>query len=424
MQNLNVFYDVIMNISILIASTYFFSFAFDLRFHGYKKIVLLLICFILIIKLQSLSYNLYFLTNISTHLLLYFFCCSLMFHGKQILKLLYFSIFCIYTCLLTLSIDIILSFLNVFTTEASIIKIIIVNLLIYISIRLFVKQLSELLQGLPNKTTSILVYMIIVTVVIFFSNNFIMNDNINIYFRISNLIFIYIVFFGFLYALHDISKQYKYLSDLQRISTTKNLMSDYMEKQIQTLSSMKKIKHDLDGTLQLLNNLLDKNETQKAKEYLQSKVNSIHTISNVNEYTGNIYIDIILNDFIIKHDCIKFEISSLGLQLYVIESDEIIVLLLNLLKNAIEATEKLEESEKIIKMKIRGNKDTLYLEISNSYDGIINRNFLTRKSDKTYHGLGLKIINDIVKKQNGILDIDTNNNIFKVKIILNHDIEY
>ena len=78
-------------------------------------------------------------------------------------------------------------------------------------------------------------------------------------------------------------------------------------------------------------------------------------------------------------------------------------LVANLLDNAIEASRKIEDPKIVIEMKMV--KDYLSLTIRNKMDPSMQDKALTirtTKSDKKQHGLGRQIIDDIVRRYNGI----------------------
>lgn len=100
-------------------------------------------------------------------------------------------------------------------------------------------------------------------------------------------------------------------------------------------------------------------------------------------------------------------------------SFDINVLLSNLLENAITASENTQE--KMLHLKLVTKKGLLYIEIENSYNGIINEEkgrFYTTKNNKAIHGFGLKNVKRIVEKHNGTLDITYSEERFRINIML------
>lgn len=94
----------------------------------------------------------------------------------------------------------------------------------------------------------------------------------------------------------------------------------------------------------------------------------------------------------------------------------------NLLDNAIEANCKLDMTKRRLQIEIKPYNNMLLLFISNSSNGIYlyggNGNLLTTKtSNKNEHGIGIKRINEIVKKYNGIIEFDPGTEIFSVSIL-------
>ncbi|MGN1481314.1 sensor histidine kinase [Porcipelethomonas sp.] len=102
---------------------------------------------------------------------------------------------------------------------------------------------------------------------------------------------------------------------------------------------------------------------------------------------------------------------------------EICTLIGNLLENAIEACERLEdESVKKITLKTSVTECMWCITVENTYDGILNiqRDFLpeTRKTDTQYHGIGLSSVSHIVKAHHGSLDLLPKGNLFFVGITI------
>lgn len=101
---------------------------------------------------------------------------------------------------------------------------------------------------------------------------------------------------------------------------------------------------------------------------------------------------------------------------------DINIILGNLLENAIEAAKKTEE--KTVNVNIQFKSEMLRIEIENSYskellkEGTGKLNFATTKRIKEQHGIGLHSVNQIVEKYKGLMEIDTQEKCFCVKILL------
>lgn len=98
---------------------------------------------------------------------------------------------------------------------------------------------------------------------------------------------------------------------------------------------------------------------------------------------------------------------------------EICSLFGNLIDNAIEASKKLKTEEKKIYITIEKKKQMIYIEVKNSIkEEPIKRNnkFITSKEDKNLHGYGLKSVQRIVEKYDGIIKYETENKIFTTSL--------
>ena len=96
------------------------------------------------------------------------------------------------------------------------------------------------------------------------------------------------------------------------------------------------------------------------------------------------------------------------------------VILGNAIDNAIEAAEKTEE--KYICLLLQYTKGRLLIQISNPYTGELKMGasgeYLTGKTEKEYHGFGLKNIRDTVEKYGGVMDINAKDRKFTLTILL------
>lgn len=183
----------------------------------------------------------------------------------------------------------------------------------------------------------------------------------------------------------------------------------------------RQFRHDWRNRLQVLKQLAETEDISQLKEYLSDieKKNEEHMIfSN----TGNLIIDSIINSKL--RDAVEKEIlvsAHIMLPADVqINTDDMVVILGNLLDNAIEACEQIS-TDKHLEIMLKYENGCIILCVSNSFDGNLNRKgdvFISLKSDKSLHGIGLQSVGNTVKKHNGEVKISAVNNIFSVDTVL------
>ena len=106
------------------------------------------------------------------------------------------------------------------------------------------------------------------------------------------------------------------------------------------------------------------------------------------------------------------------------DDDDIVVILSNLLNNAIEACEKSEK--KIVKMKIVKEDNDIVISVKNSYDGVIKKDcgeLVSTKEDTDGHGFGIRNIRESVGKYGGTCSITYDDMDFSFSILIPYDKE-
>lgn len=94
------------------------------------------------------------------------------------------------------------------------------------------------------------------------------------------------------------------------------------------------------------------------------------------------------------------------------------VLFGNAMDNAIEAASQMKEKEqREIYIRVHRNKNMIVFRFENYYHHI-NKNYETTKLDKENHGFGLKAIEKITEKYNGLFDVDVTDTQFCLNLIL------
>ncbi len=103
-----------------------------------------------------------------------------------------------------------------------------------------------------------------------------------------------------------------------------------------------------------------------------------------------------------------------------VDEDDVVVILGNLLDNAIEATTRLEENRYIC-IDMYWDKGVLFIHVENSYDAVVYKcqdTYFTRKQDTHMHGIGLQSVSATVKKYHGLLEIGNKEECFVVDVLL------
>ena len=142
--------------------------------------------------------------------------------------------------------------------------------------------------------------------------------------------------------------------------------------------------------------------------------------------TGNVNIDALIQDKLIYCNSVGIEFTSLvdGDAFKDLAGSDVYFLLTNIIDNAIEATENIQEQEhRVITLTASNKQGILVIEETNYYQGQLEFNSdksikTTKQENKKYHGYGTKSIAYIVKKYDGTMEYDTKDGIFKLRIAI------
>ena len=199
----------------------------------------------------------------------------------------------------------------------------------------------------------------------------------------------------------------------------------YYQVQIETINksnkNVRKLRHDISDHLAALKSYIDKGEIERASAYI-SEIKDITANKKELSNTGNMDIDSILN-YKLQEAQSKGILVSLESK---VPSDlnvpplDIVVILGNLLDNAIEASSKVE-NDKRIDIKIIYKKNSLFIFIRNTFNNSIKYErgrIKSSKKNSENHGIGLNNVEEILRKHNGTMKITHDKNNFNAKIIM------
>lgn len=187
------------------------------------------------------------------------------------------------------------------------------------------------------------------------------------------------------------------------------------------LEELRLFRHDMKNRMLVIHQLAKKEQNENIEEYTASMIEKLDHLTKYSE-TGNDLVDDLINYklSIAQKKGIKIDVRIELPYKMTITEDDFVIIMSNLLDNAIEASEKVKK-DKFIKLIIKYEKGCIFICIRNRYAGKIlleDENIVTSKRDNRHHGFGLKSVKEIVEKYHGIVEITYEEDIFSVDIFI------
>lgn len=198
---------------------------------------------------------------------------------------------------------------------------------------------------------------------------------------------------GILYLISIIEKEAKKETEMA-------LMQKQIDMQMQSYTALelnyrtqRKMTHEFERHIQTLQSLMDRQEYDAANQYVQN-IQRNRALKIVSVNSGHPVIDAILNEKhqVAQENDVKIQIEVNDLSNVSIQTDKLVILLSNLLDNALEACFRVN-GRKEIRCKIIYNGD-LYVAVRNTsqHIEIVDGHIATTKSSATDHGYGIPAI--------------------------------
>ena len=178
-------------------------------------------------------------------------------------------------------------------------------------------------------------------------------------------------------------------------------------------------RHDYHNHIQTLKAYRTLGQNIEIDDYLNKLDDDLTSVDTVFK-TGNIMIDAILNSKISLAQNKKIEVDATAIvpkELPVSEID-LCVILGNLLDNAMEASLKLTEKDRVVRVYIDIFNEYLYISVTNAMSGKINKSAGYISSKGENHGFGLVSIDKIAKKYNGHINRQNEDGVFATEVML------
>ncbi len=259
------------------------------------------------------------------------------------------------------------------------------------------------------------ILMILLIITIFIQES--IKNTIKIVLAISLIALLFVL----MHLYEWIAKSYKEKIQVEIIEKEKQyyykqivVMQEYGEK-------LRSFRHDMNNHMAVIINMIEK-DGELAKKYIEGIVNKVESL-NIFSDTGNITIDSVINYKLSvaeeKHITVNVDIAvpnNIGM-----ENEDIVTVFGNILDNAIEANDADNIDIKFVSINVKYKQGMLFIKCINSYDGSINiknDKIETKKNNKELHGMGLKSIQSVVDKYDGVMNINYNDRKFEMEIAL------
>ena len=216
--------------------------------------------------------------------------------------------------------------------------------------------------------------------------------------------------------IKDMDEKHKNDLELQRIKMENTYFADVNS----VLEEIRILRHDMRGELVIIHGYNEMNQRDKISSHIEKKLQELDIQLLPKMDSDNILTSFI--NFKLKeaqsHNIEIILESNLTEENEInIDKEDICRLLNNIINNAIEACENVEE--KYIKLQIDVVSNCLVIKAENSFKGEVKtqgNKIITLKKDKTKHGYGLKSIKGIAEKYGGYMNINHGNNIFVLEV--------
>ncbi|MDE7333153.1 MAG: GHKL domain-containing protein [Lachnospiraceae bacterium] len=192
--------------------------------------------------------------------------------------------------------------------------------------------------------------------------------------------------------------------------------------------SIRKVRHEMKSHMANIKGLVAGEKYGEVEKYI-GKLDETMQELDYKFSTGNAVTDVIINDKYQKavKSGIAFRVKFDYRETDTISAFDMGIVLNNLLDNAIEACENLEQAKRRISITLKRKNHFLLIEVENSFDGKMEWKDgeavpATMKQSSLpdvlmEHGIGLKNVKDVADRYLGYMDIKAGRDVFKVTVM-------
>lgn len=224
------------------------------------------------------------------------------------------------------------------------------------------------------------------------------------------------------YLINDILKREISVSESKLFRLRAKNQTDMYRSVSENFVKQRKVTHEYKNQILCIESLINTGNYEELKNYIKNISGHLSTELDYIK-TNNVIVDAILNskyrETLEKGIIFIFKLNDLST--IRIEDEDIVVILSNLLSNAIEACEKYS-GKKVIKLKFIKEGDDIIISVKNTYNGELEIRDGEIQTSKLYdsdeHGIGINNIIDVIEKYQGSYTIQNDKEEFYFSIML------
>ena len=224
------------------------------------------------------------------------------------------------------------------------------------------------------------------------------------------------------YLINDILKREIRVRESELFRLRAKNQTDMYRSVSENFVKQRKITHEYKNQILCIESLINTGNYEELKNYIKNISGHLSTELDYIK-TNNVIVDAILNskykETLEKSIIFIFQLNDLSK--ININDEDIVVILSNLLSNAIEACEKYS-GKKVIKLKFIEEGGNIIISVKNTYNGKLEIKDGEIQTSKLYesdeHGIGVKNIIDVIGKYQGSYVIQNDKEEFYFSIML------
>lgn len=239
---------------------------------------------------------------------------------------------------------------------------------------------------------------------------------------VISVIFVFLLNFAAFYLYDSLSANYMRREKTLLLEKEKELYCRQCEIMQSSVEETRAFRHDLNNQFAVISGLLAEGDYEAVKQQFLAISQKIES-RTVYSATGNLAVDAIINYKLQNAAACQIRVleeiavpSDLDIGVY-----DIVVILGNLLDNALTAVMEMPGQERFLSVKLLYNRGRLVIRVVNPFQGNVpyeGGKIVTSSGDKAHHGYGLKNVRKVVDAYGGFMEIRHEEQVFIVDILL------